>query len=335
MYYKVLIFLAISLLASNQVSTLLSNFCGLRNPLSRIVGGEHAKLGLWPWQVELLVLQDDKKTFAHRCGGTLIDSEWVVTAAHCVFMYPYPSHYKAVLGQIKRVEGKVSSNKYVYDVKCIKIHEDYMVSGYSYDIALVKLARPAIPEPGKVWPACLPSQGVRVDIGKECFITGWGRTSFNSSFSEFLREAKMPVVNHTTCAAGNINLPQSVDDETMVCAGYGGNTVISGCHGDSGGPFVCQESGRWVLRGAVSWGDHWCRSGPTFSVFARISAFVDWIHAAMRKANCDAVEPVDGVCEDYLPHCGQWFVDGDCVKRWYKNYLMLHCPKSCKHCTQS
>lgn len=60
----------------------------------------------------------------------------------------------------------------MYDVKCIKIHEDYMVSGYSYDIALVKLARPAIPEPGKVWPACLPSQGVRVDIGKECFITG-------------------------------------------------------------------------------------------------------------------------------------------------------------------
>lgn len=81
------------------VSTLLSNFCGLRNSLSRIVGGEHAKPGLWPWQVELLVLQEDKKTFAHRCGGTLIDSEWVVTAAHCVFMYPYPSHYKAVLGE--------------------------------------------------------------------------------------------------------------------------------------------------------------------------------------------------------------------------------------------
>lgn len=117
-------------------------------------------------------------------------------------------------------------------------------------------------------------------------IIGWGKTSFNSSFSEFLQEAKMPVVDYKTCAAGNINLPQKVDDKTMVCAGYGGNSVVSGCHGDSGGPFVCQESGRWVLRGAVSWGDHRCRSRSTFSVFARISTFVDWIRTTMRKPDC-------------------------------------------------
>ena len=68
---------------------------------------------------------------------------------------------------------KDSSNEYVYDVKCVKIHEDYMVSGYGFDVALVKLAiRPAIFEPWKVWPACLPCQGDRVDMGKECFITG-------------------------------------------------------------------------------------------------------------------------------------------------------------------
>ena len=65
-----------------------------------------------------------------------------------------------------------SSSKYVYDVKCIKIHESYMVSGDGFDVALVKLGRPVIFEPTKVWPACLPSQGDRVAIGKECFITG-------------------------------------------------------------------------------------------------------------------------------------------------------------------
>ena len=67
---------------------------------------------------------------------------------------------------------KDSGNKYVYDVKCIEIHEDYMVSGYGFDIALLKLARPATFETRKVWPACLPSRGDRVAIGKECFITG-------------------------------------------------------------------------------------------------------------------------------------------------------------------
>lgn len=58
---------------------------------------------------------------------------------------------------------------------------------------------------------------------------------------------------------------------------------VSGCHGDSGGPLVCKEDGRWVLRGAVNWGDHWCRGGKTFSVFVRISRFVNWIHKTMKK----------------------------------------------------
>lgn len=96
----------------------------------------------------------------------------------------------------------------------------------------------------------------------------------------------MPVVDHETCAAASINLPAAVDNQTMLCAGHGGNSVVSGCHGDGGGPFVCEESGRWVLRGAISWGDPWCRAGSTFSIYTRISTFVDWIHGAKTKARC-------------------------------------------------
>ena len=66
----------------------------------------------------------------------------------------------------------------------------------------------------------------------------------------------------------------------MLCAGYGKEnpSPISGCNGDSGGPFVClNRSGDWVLQGAVSWGDYKCRGSPTYSVFTRISSYVDWI----------------------------------------------------------
>lgn len=118
------------------------------------------------------------------------------------------------------------------------------------------------------------------------FAQGWGKTSsnLNSDFSKVLKQAKMPVVDYQTCAAGNANLSYAkVNDETMLCAGYGGSSVISGCHGDSGGPFVCRERRLWVLRGAVSWGDHRCRAGSTFSVFTRISTFVDWISATKIK----------------------------------------------------
>ena len=42
--------------------------------------------------------------------------------------------------------------------------------------------------------------------------------------------------------------------KSILCAGDAGVTSRSGCHGDSGGPFVCQKpDGRWFLHGVVSW----------------------------------------------------------------------------------
>jgi len=69
--------------------------CGLRNSVSRIIGGSNALKGSWPWQAEILQFPERR----HKCGGTLINVWWVVTAAHCVFMDPDPKQYKVVLGK--------------------------------------------------------------------------------------------------------------------------------------------------------------------------------------------------------------------------------------------
>ena len=113
------------------------------------------------------------------------------------------------------------------------------------------------------------------------FIQGWGSSSFGGKKSQILNQAKMPIVDYSTCAQGNKHLGKVVDT-MMVCAGYGGGSNLSGCHGDSGGPLVCQdEPGRWTLRGTVSWGDHYCNGGPTYSVFVRINSYIDWIKCKM------------------------------------------------------
>jgi secreted trypsin-like serine protease len=66
-----------------------------------------------------------------------------------------------------------------------------------------------------------------------------------------------------------------------ICAGFGGNSTVSGCHGDSGGPFVCRDKSsqnRWILQGAVSWGTTTCSAGHNqFTVFARVAEFANWI----------------------------------------------------------
>lgn len=78
----------------------------------------------------------------------------------------------------------------------------------------------------------------------------------------------------------------------QICAGFGGSSTVSGCMGDSGGPFVCRDksSQRWVLHGAVSWGSRTCSAGHNeFTVFARVSEFVNWI-----KQHVGNVQPPPG-----------------------------------------
>ena len=71
----------------------------------------------------------------------------------------------------------------------------------------------------------------------------------------------------------------------MICAGYGDKKRVSGCHGDSGGPFVCRtgQQGSWVLHGAVSWGSNRCDAKHGYTVFARISEYREWIDQMLTK----------------------------------------------------
>lgn len=95
-----------------------------------------------------------------------------------------------------------------------------------------------------------------------------------------LQNAPMPVVSSKVCQAraGDAKITAG-----MLCAGDAGKTKISGCFGDSGGPFVCKNAaGQFVQEGVVSWGNENCNSGKTYSVFARVSVFRDWIESNIK-----------------------------------------------------
>jgi len=62
-----------------------ASVCGrrfVRPREGRIVGGEVAPYGQWPWQVSLRQYKNGQ--YRHKCGAALLTHEWIITAAHCV-----------------------------------------------------------------------------------------------------------------------------------------------------------------------------------------------------------------------------------------------------------
>nr|XP_006207605.1 chymotrypsinogen B [Vicugna pacos] len=226
--------------------------------LSRIVNGEDAVPGSWPWQVSL---QDS--TGFHFCGGSLISEDWVVTAAHC-----------GVTTSDVVVAGEFDQGSDAEDIQVLTIAKVFKNPNFSLltvlnDITLLKLTTPARFSQ-TVSAVCLPSADDDFPAGMLCATTGWGKTRYNGEPAPpSPPSSTLPIISNEDCK----KYWGSKITDVMICAGASG---VSSCMGDSGGPLVCQEDGGWTLVGIVSWGSSVC-STSTPAVYARVTVLIPWV----------------------------------------------------------
>jgi secreted trypsin-like serine protease len=262
----------------------------------RVIGGEVAADGAWPWQIALYARKSDGN-YQNLCGGSIFNKDWVMTAAHCVVSVDPGSKQKVVTeasalrivestSQIDRVLSPKSRGK-VIAIERVIAHEDYDPARTQNDIALLKLASSASSTP---IPPAFP-EGSTVEIpGKIATITGWGavrpydpktysdpitgvklRPFDPKYFLPRLQQAELPIIDCKRAPWQNI-----IDHRNLCTLVEEGKK--SSCQGDSGGPLVVRkEDGGFVLVGVTSFGGNPCNSGP--SVFSRVSAFQGWIEA--------------------------------------------------------
>ncbi|XP_057207372.1 transmembrane protease serine 5 isoform X1 [Triplophysa rosa] len=220
--------------------------CGTRAKLSRIIGGVEATLGRWPWQVSLYYSN------RHTCGGSIITSQWIVTAAHCVHNYRLPqvSSWVVYAGLVTRNSANLAQYQ-SYIVERIIYNKNYNHRTHDNDIALVKL-KTSLNFSDTIRPVCLPQYDHDFPGGTQCWISGWGYTQPDDvHIPEVLKEAPIPLISTKKCNSSCMYNGEITP--RMLCAGYTEGKVDA-CQGDSGGPLVCQDENVWRLVGVVSWG---------------------------------------------------------------------------------
>ncbi|XP_077382928.1 suppressor of tumorigenicity 14 protein homolog [Festucalex cinctus] len=242
--------------------------CGTRPyKLNRIVGGQNADLGEWPWQVSLHFL-----TSGHVCGASIISEKWLLSAAHC-FINHDPAN--GIAGNWQTYSGMQAQYKHEdvqrRPLKRIVSHPDYNQMTFDYDVAVLELSEP-LRLSNTIQPVCLPAASHVFPAGMSCWVTGWGAQREGGQKTQLLQKAMVKIINDSVC---NVVTEGQVTSR-MLCSGFlrGG---IDACQGDSGGPLAClEESGKWFQAGIVSWGEGCARRNKP-GVYTRVTKLREWI----------------------------------------------------------
>ncbi|XP_032541049.1 complement factor I isoform X1 [Chiroxiphia lanceolata] len=245
--------------------------CGVTNHTltrrKRIVGGEIAKKGEFPWQVAIKDTSNEGTTV--YCGGVYIGGCWVLTAAHCVRANRVHL-YRVWVGMLNTIQ--YDKETHTFRLKQLIIHENYNASTYENDIALLELSGSGngecSPDHNSI-PACIPWSEYMFKTGDRCKISGWGlEKGYTKQF---------------ILKWGNVNIFQNCSAlypgrffKKMECAGtYDGST--DSCKGDSGGPLVCYDAENVAyVWGIVSWGEN-CGEAGHPGVYTKVASYYDWI----------------------------------------------------------
>ncbi|KAL5278063.1 hypothetical protein ACFFRR_002984 [Megaselia abdita] len=242
-------------------------------PEDRVSNGQTANLGQFPYHAKLDLKNSEGRYF--RCGGSLIASEWIVTAAHCLNNGIVSA--RAVLGRVNlrnRTQGKT------YHSDDLIVHQDFDPDTLENDIALIHLDE-SVETDENIAIIDLPEDDGDDYVGDVFTVTGFGRLGRNKPLSNTLQYTNLKVRPNRICQ--RLYNSEDFDDTKLCCKGKDGEST---CSGDSGGPLadVNYSNNRNRLIGLVSFGKGSCE-GKNPSGFTKVAAYLDWLSEQMEVGN--------------------------------------------------
>ncbi|XP_068233011.1 serine protease nudel [Palaemon carinicauda] len=253
-----------NILNSSEYSKFLSRQQRDHSAGGKVVGGENSLPDVWPFLVGIV-----KEIQGFLCGGSIINSEWILSAGHCFVSYQNRLH-EIQAGMLR--QNSFSPYTQTARISHVIRHEAYDVVHLNNDLSLLKLEQP-LQLNRWVRPVCLAKNFTME--GKQCTVAGWGATREGGPLADELQEVVLPTMG--TCKI----FYSHVRDNEVVCAGYPEGERDS-CQGDSGGPMMCREGDIWVQAGAVSFGSG-CARPNSPGVYSRMTYYSDWIYGTINR----------------------------------------------------
>ncbi|XP_034354771.1 serine protease 55-like [Arvicanthis niloticus] len=233
-----------------------------RTQYSRIIGGQEAEVGEFPWQVSI------QESNHHFCAGSILSEWWILTVAHCF----YSQELSPMEVKVKVGNNDLTTSHVELQLTSIIRHKDFQRHTMNNDIALLLLAEP-LRFNEMTMPICMPPQPAPASW-HECWVAGWGTTNSanKEEWSSNLMKVPMRIVDWKECSQMFSSLTTN-----MLCASYD-NESYDACQGDSGGPLVCntEPDSRWYQVGIVSWGKS-CGKRGSPGIYTVLANYTLWI----------------------------------------------------------
>lgn len=219
----------------SSLCTFIAAFAIAASPrAAAIIGGQEGNITDFPYLVSVQALG------AHVCGGAIVDSTTIITAATCV-SFPL-AYYTVRVGSSNR-----NSGGQLLQVSSIRQDPRYNSRLSSKNVALLTLGSEITIDPAR--PIKLAETGPKA--GDQCTVSGWGTTKEGGSSPSALRFVQVQITETEHCKTA---YQEAIITSDMFCAGTVGKDA---CQGDAGGPLTCNG----VLSGIASWGAGCGRAG--------------------------------------------------------------------------
>ncbi|MGA0801433.1 MAG: trypsin-like serine protease [Ilumatobacteraceae bacterium] len=198
------------------------------------------------------------------CSGTLLGSEWVLTAGHCIEDRATISVGSTSVPSLVSLGGASGYAHPYYSYNAFQL---------IYDFGLYRLDSPAA-----IDVASLPRIASYDDTaswapGTTVQAIGWGITAPGGSVSPTMLSGTMQIVDKSSCSDLDLSLGNVFDASTAICTFA---TGVSSCNGDSGGPVVASVGGVDTVVGVTSYGPVACNG---HSVAAWTPSALTWIRS--------------------------------------------------------